>query len=329
MKKRLISVFLASCVLCAGCGVSDDTPSEVNQASDSYVNEQEMTLDFDFGTRTGIYTGQIENGVPNGYGTFSSSNPSGDDWNYIGEWENGHFSGNGISEFEGGEKYIGEYSCDAMNGYGIYRFNDGEICIGEFKDGQYVPDDTYFSADNVPTPLLTAVPTDDTVASNDIYSDGTYIVGKTIPSGDYVVTSTRSSVNATVEINSDSLNKFSSLLFFEEFENFSYIHLNDGEYVSIENGTLSPWDGNSKSTLTSTSGINPGTYIVGVDIPSGEYELVSNGSTRSAYYILYNEIPSGKDGIFVSSDFYKNNGFLTVSDGQYLVFRNATLNFVK
>ena len=324
-------LLLIPVLLLCGCSSTEDInriEDSTTYVPESYAHEQELTLDFNFGTRTGIYTGQIENGLPNGYGTFSSSNTSGTNWIYYGEWENGHFSGNGISEWEDGTKYIGEYSNDFMNGKGGYWCNDGNICIGEFKDDHYVPTEMYSSNHSTPIPAITDIP-DVIQDSATSYVEGTYIVGKTIPSGDYIVFPTRDSVNATIEISSDSLNNFDSLLFMEEFENFSYIHLNDGEYVTVEDGTLTVWNGDSLSALSGTSNIVPGTYIVGVDIPAGEYELVSNGSLRDAHYVLYSEIPSSKENIFVSAEYYKNNGFLTVSDGQYLVFRNATLNFVK
>ena len=45
--------------------------------------------------REGKYTGDIINGVPNGYGTFEAVNDDGIAWIYIGEFSNGIFDGYG------------------------------------------------------------------------------------------------------------------------------------------------------------------------------------------------------------------------------------------
>ena len=59
--------------------------------------------------RYGRYKGEIENGKPNGQGTFT---------------------------FPNGDKYVGEYKDGKRHGQGTYIYHDGRKYEGEFKDGK-------------------------------------------------------------------------------------------------------------------------------------------------------------------------------------------------
>lgn len=148
--KRFLIVIAVSAML-AGCSaVSEqktttqalnDKPmqTEGSDISDAeYIIEQELSLEFNFGKREGVYTGTLKKGVPDGYGSFESKTPDGDKWIYYGEWSNGHFHGNGISQWESGSKYTGEYSNDLMNGLGTYWSEDGTVLYGKFENDVFV-----------------------------------------------------------------------------------------------------------------------------------------------------------------------------------------------
>lgn len=68
--------------------------------------------------REGKYTGDIENGIPHGYGLFTSMNSKGITWHYIGMWSNGIMHGEGLQVWETG----------AQNN-GVFR--NGEFVSGE------------------------------------------------------------------------------------------------------------------------------------------------------------------------------------------------------
>ena len=63
------------------------------------VTLQQYELVVDGESRIGKYTGNIENGIPEGYGIFVTTNPSGYSWHYIGYWKAGLMHG------EGGKTY--------------------------------------------------------------------------------------------------------------------------------------------------------------------------------------------------------------------------------
>ena len=55
------------------------------------------------------YVGEIENGLPNGQGTYTNLN---------------------------GYKYVGEFKDGGRHGKGTYTWSNGRMYVGEFKDGE-------------------------------------------------------------------------------------------------------------------------------------------------------------------------------------------------
>ena len=82
----------------------------------------------------GVYTGDLVNGVRQGFGTFKYNN--GDF--YDGHWENNMRHGNGMCKFSNGDVYDGDWSNDTFKkkGYGTYTNNSGRQYRGTWKDGR-------------------------------------------------------------------------------------------------------------------------------------------------------------------------------------------------
>lgn len=137
--KKTMFFTLSLCILFfSACSSSNSKNSTSNSTS---VTNKEITINFCFGERSGIYSGELLNDLPNGYGTFTSSNEAGDSWTYEGNWLNGHFQGQGATTWSSGNKHIGEYSNDYMHGIGIYYENDTIIYQGKFCNGEFIGDD--------------------------------------------------------------------------------------------------------------------------------------------------------------------------------------------
>jgi len=99
------------------------------------VTDKAMTLTFDFGDRTGTYTGDLLNGLPDGYGSFTSSDADGEEWIYEGNWADGHLDGQGTTTWATGYMETGEYKNDYLNGEG-QKSSDGIIFFeGMMADG--------------------------------------------------------------------------------------------------------------------------------------------------------------------------------------------------
>ncbi len=119
----------------------------VEPISDSETFEGEISLDFSYGTRKGKYSGEVNSdGVPNGFGTFSTKNNDGEAWTCEGEWENGHMI-QGSTTWESGLSYTGEYTNDLENGHGVLIYGNGEKYEGEFVESLPCGEGTFYYAD--------------------------------------------------------------------------------------------------------------------------------------------------------------------------------------
>ena len=78
------------------------------------------------------YEGTIENGKPNGSGTYTS--PSGNQ--YIGEFKDGKKHGQGTFTYTSGSKYQGEFKDGKKHGQGTFSWKNGAKRVGEFRKGK-------------------------------------------------------------------------------------------------------------------------------------------------------------------------------------------------
>lgn len=140
MKKYLLKALIILIVLVSvGC-------SDGNNA-----NNKKMTLDLiEIGTRTGYYTGELKDGLPNGIGKFTTKNPAGETWSYEGEFVNGQFEGKGKLSWEALEHEEGTYKNSALNGKGKYYNSSGKLIYkGDYVDGIREGKGAYYNGDEV------------------------------------------------------------------------------------------------------------------------------------------------------------------------------------
>ena len=107
--KKLVLFFL-SLVLLLPSAYAEEAPETVSQMT--YVLKMPDVI------REGLYTGEIKDGLPNGFGVFVTENSEGDQWHYIGAWENGAMCGDGGTYWESGQANVGTYADNTMvSGY--------------------------------------------------------------------------------------------------------------------------------------------------------------------------------------------------------------------
>jgi len=119
---------------------SDEAGSVSSNSSNSIKQDMEITVNFPYGKRTGVYTGQTLsiNDVPDGTGRFKTVGTDHITWEYSGQWVNGLPEGFGSCRWEDGAEYVGQYQNGQWNGYGEYYLN-GELWFkGTFKDDKCV-----------------------------------------------------------------------------------------------------------------------------------------------------------------------------------------------
>jgi hypothetical protein len=96
--KRIVPILTAVCLLVFVCSVA---------TAESVTNMHYVWMNW-----VGEYTGQVDsNNIPFGYGLFVSTTPQdGENWHYIGTWENGIPEGEGAVYFENGNMQKGTFS---------------------------------------------------------------------------------------------------------------------------------------------------------------------------------------------------------------------------
>lgn len=103
------------------------------------------------------------------------------------------------------------------------------------------------------------------LTNNDIsFESGTYLVGEDIPAGEYALMCNHNHVGQ-FSVNSDS--NGDNDIYHAAFFGNSFITIEDGQYITIENVTAIPAE-NAKIDIT-----GQGMLRVGIDIPAGEYKL--------------------------------------------------------
>lgn len=300
--------------------------------SQNFVIDENMTLTFAFGDRKGIYTGMINSdGNPDGFGKFQNSadNP----WVYYGEWKDGHFNGHGITQWTD-YSHMGLYETDYMEDVGMYYFIDGSVFCGEFEKSKpvksYIPNtENNNNLTQLESSLSESIAGSNNTNPSSKFDIGTYKVGKTISAGEYVLINNNTSdqSRAELEIDTDSLGQFSSIGLLMETNSFAYFLLQDNEYLVIEKGQVILIDDFVRPKLTSYQSIPCGMYIVGEDIPSGEYELKATND-KKAHYTIYKEIPSSKDAIVYSLDYFDVNTFITLKEGDYILYLDSEMSLI-
>lgn len=134
--KKFYPMILSCALLLSLCACTgNEAAGDTNQApKPETVENQQMTLSLYTWNdernekneepieRSGVYTGETLDGVPNGYGKFETRNSSGVSWYYEGEFENGLFNGEG----------------------GCYWPETGYQEVGHFSNGYFEPTETEF-----------------------------------------------------------------------------------------------------------------------------------------------------------------------------------------
>ena len=153
MKRVIVLLLIAVLSFALASCASESTES--TDSSDSYESsapenetasaeepdDNEMTIEFYFGARTGIYNGDVnEEGLPDGYGSFTTTNSEGMEYTYEGDWVNGHWDGNGVETWDNGQSYVGEFADDAKTGKGILTLSDGTVYDGNFVEDAFCGD---------------------------------------------------------------------------------------------------------------------------------------------------------------------------------------------
>lgn len=135
-------------------------------------------------------------------------------------------------------------------------------------------------------------------------------MGKDIPAGTYVAYST-TNYGAYYGIYSDA--NGNDIVANDNFDGQNYFTISNGQYLELSRCEARPASQRQKVEYVDRY-LTEGQYLVGVDVPAGEYKLTCT-SDYSAYYALTSDANSKN---IISNDNFNNERYVYISNGQYL-----------
>lgn len=150
---------------------------------------------------------------------------------------------------------------------------------------------------------------------------GTYKIGVDLPAGEYVFFAKGMGY---IEVASDSTGSLDSIISNDNVSGHTYITVNDGEYLKLRSGEA--YAVADAPSVVPTDGIyKDGTYIVGKDIPAGEYKVTVNSNIGMGYIEVSSDSRGALNSI-ITNDNLMEDSYITVQDGQYLKLSGAEIN---
>lgn len=150
---------------------------------------------------------------------------------------------------------------------------------------------------------------------------GTYKIGVDLPAGEYVFFAKGMGY---IEVASDSTGSLDSIISNDNVSGHTYITVNDGEYLKLRSGEA--YAVADAPSVVPTDGIyKDGTYIVGKDIPAGEYKVTVNSNIGMGYIEVSSDSRGDLNSI-ITNDNLMEDSYITVQDGQYLKLSGAEIN---
>ena len=153
------------------------------------------------------------------------------------------------------------------------------------------------------------------------YDEGQYRVGKDIVAGEYFLYTTSSMYFA---VTTDTTGSLSSIIANGNESNFTYVTVEDGQYLEIKRGvfTLADFDKNPCTEQFKSEPLSAGMYRVGKDISAGEYVAVCKSGSG------YVEVTSDSKHVLSSvicNENISTHIYITVKDGEYLTLNKCVL----
>ncbi|MGL5512994.1 MAG: S-layer homology domain-containing protein, partial [Sporomusa sp.] len=190
--------------------------------------------------------------------------------------------------------------------------------IAGYETGAFGPADTLTRA-QAATVIVRMMDPDweDSIVDSTTYAAGTYKIGVDMPAGEYLITSGSSDSPTYMQVASDSSNSLDSTITNDNFYNRIYITVSEGQYLKFTAGTAIL--AKASSAYSATGGLYPsGMYLVGKDIPAGEYKIsVEDGGIGLGYYEVCSDSLGVLDSI-ITNDNISSDTYQTLKEGQYI-----------
>ena len=86
--------------------------------------------------------------------------------------------------------------------------------------------------------MYTVVDAPSVIPTNGLYANGMYKVGKDIPAGEYLVTSTDDTLSGYIAVSTDSRHNVKSIVTNDNFKGTTYITVEDGQYLKLSRAQI-------------------------------------------------------------------------------------------
>lgn len=193
----------------------------------------------------------------------------------------------------------------------------------EKSDDSNVASDTPEPTDT-PVPTDTPAPTPEPTPEVTQYKAGSYKIGTDMPAGEYKLFTTETIMGMSYyDVCKDSSGSFSSIICNDNYSNFTYITLEEGQYLNMRDAYAVPVE--ELSAYQPEDGLYiTGMYKVGFDIPAGEYKIkIDENSLMGMAYI--ERAKNSKHSLIsiISNDNISAEKYLTIKDGEYLTIKGG------
>ena len=182
----------------------------------------------------------------------------------------------------------------------------------ENTESQAESETTSTETKSVETEIQTeAVETEPTATT---YDGGMYKVGTDLPAGEYLI---ETDTMGYMQVASDSTGELDSIITNSTYNNRMYVTVSDGQYLTFD-GKATPTA--EAPAYQAENGYYPeGQYLVGKDIPAGEYKIsVMDGNVAGYGYIEVATDSLGTIDSIVTNSNIDSDAYQSVTDGQYL-----------
>lgn len=171
------------------------------------------------------------------------------------------------------------------------------------------------NTEDAATEAPTEAPTEEPETDFTKIAAGMYKIGTDMPAGEYKLF-TDGKGTAYFEISKDSSGEATSIIANDNYFNFTYVTLQDGQYFEFSDAYAVPIVEAMAYKLVEGRYI-PGFYKIGFDIPAGEYKLIFDTNQLYGYYARLTDSNHILDSMIINDNFDEDKN-ITVNDGEYL-----------
>ena len=159
------------------------------------------------------------------------------------------------------------------------------------------------------------------------YEDGTYLVGSDLPVGDYAIQERENAMFASVVVRAGKTAD-DPLILHKLISGQADVHLVRNTWVTLSE--VRAWPLGAEPSLMSEDGVvGEGAYLVGKQLPEGNYRVsVADRAPLSSYSVYSGIVGSGKEEL-IKFEVLHEEAELALEVGDYVELSGATMTFIQ